>query len=324
MRVGIIVKKWKNRIPVWFMVAGVYLLPSAKAQNKDSVYLFCYFKGNGDGLHYAFSEDGYYWKTLLNDTVMLKPTVAKDKLFRDPCIIRGVNGIFHMVWTVSWNDRGIGYASSSDLIHWSGQQFIPVMPHEDSARNCWAPEITYEAKKKNYFIYWASTISGRFPQRDTAAESGYNHRIYYVTTKDFRTFSETRLLYDPGFSVIDASIVAEGKGYVMFLKNETRCPVEKNIRIATSKKLAGPYSKAGEPITGKYWAEGPSAIKIKGQWLVYFDKYRDHRYGAVISPDLIHWTDISDKIQFPPGARHGTVFAVSRDEFRKWLSPYIE
>jgi len=192
--------------------------------------LFCYFKGNGDGLHYAFSEDGYYWKTLLNDTVMLKPTVAKDKLFRDPCIIRGVNGIFHMVWTVSWNDRGIGYASSSDLIHWSGQQFIPVMPHEDSARNCWAPEITYEAKKKNYFIYWASTISGRFPQRDTAAESGYNHRIYYVTTKDFRTFSETRLLYDPGFSVIDASIVAEGKGYVMFLKNETRYPVEKFLR----------------------------------------------------------------------------------------------
>lgn len=91
-------------------------------------------------------------------------------------------------------------------------------------------------QRKKYMIYWASTIRGRYPLKDTAAESGYNHRIYYVTTKDFKKFSETKLLYDPGFSVIDASIVRGSNSYVMFLKNETRYPVEKNIRIATSKK----------------------------------------------------------------------------------------
>ena len=103
-------------------------------RSSDSAYLFCYFKGNGDGLHYAYSEDGYKWKTLFNDSSVLKPTVSKDKLFRDPCIIKGPDGKYHMVWTVSWADKGIGYASSADLLHWSEQRFIPVMMHEDSAR----------------------------------------------------------------------------------------------------------------------------------------------------------------------------------------------
>jgi hypothetical protein len=287
------------------------------AQSKDSIYLFCYFKGNGDGLHYAYSEDGFKWKVLFRDSIVMKPTVSLDKLFRDPCIIKGADGVYHMVWTVSWNDRGIGYASSKDLVHWSEQQFIPVMMHEDSARNTWAPETTYDPKKKEYMIYWATTIKGRFPQKDTAAENGYNHRMYYVTTKKFKKFSKTKLLYDPHFSVIDATIVKDGKRWIMLLKNETRFPVEKNIRVASSKKLKGPYSEPGAPITGNYWAEGPTAIRINGQWIVYFDKYRDHKYGAVSSSDLVHWTDISDNISFPPGVRHGTVFKISRNEFEK-------
>lgn len=300
-----------------------FLLLSARlfAQSPDNVYLFCYFKGNGDGLHYAYSEDGYSWKTLFNDSIILKPTVSKDKLMRDPCIIKGRDGTYHMVWTVSWNDRGIGYSSSKDLLNWSPQQFIPVMMHEDSARNTWAPEITYDPRKKEYMIYWATTISGRYPPKDTAAESRYNHRMYYVTTKDFKKFSKTKLLYDPGFSVIDASIIKNGKQYIMFLKNETRYPVEKNLRIATASKLKGPYSPAGAPISGNYWAEGPTAIRIGDQWIVYFDKYRDRKYGAVASTDLINWKDISDKISFPAGLRHGTVFAISRKEFeeiRNW------
>ena len=88
--------------------------------NSDSVYLFSYFKNNGeDGLHLAYSKDGYIWQALFNDSSILKPTAGKDKLMRDPCIIRGGDGLFHAVWTVSWNEKGIGYASSPDLIQWS-------------------------------------------------------------------------------------------------------------------------------------------------------------------------------------------------------------
>lgn len=298
----------------------VLLLTNSNSLNAqtDSVYLFCYFKGNGDGLHYAYSEDGYRWKALFNDSVVLKPAVSKDKLFRDPCITRDADGRWHMVWTVSWADKGIGYASSPDLIHWSEQEFIPVMAHEDSAKNTWAPEINYDAKTKTYIVYWATTISGRFPQNDTSAEGQkWNHRIYYTTTKDFKNWRTAKLLYEPGFSVIDATIVQDGKRYVMFLKNETKAPAEKNIRVAFAKAITGPYSQPGPPITGNDWAEGPTVLKIGRQWLVYFDKYRDHKYGAVTSTDLVHWTDVSEKVELPKGIRHGTAFKVSRKEFER-------
>jgi len=286
------------------------------AQSSGTVYLFSYFKDNGqDGLHLAYSMDGYTWQALNNDSSLLKPAVAKDKLMRDPCIIRGADNQFHMVWTVSWNDGGIGYAHSADLVHWSEQQFIPVMKDEPTARNCWAPEIIYDTKNKQYMIYWATTIPGRFMAGDTAGDDKYNHRLYYTTTKDFKTFSKTSLLYDQGFNVIDATIQKEREQYLMFLKDETKTPPQKNIRIAYSNKLTGAYGKPSLSITGNYWAEGPTAIKIKNAWIVYFDKYTQHTYGAVRSIDLKNWTDVSDKISFPKGTRHGTVFAVTKKEF---------
>jgi hypothetical protein len=283
--------------------------------------MFSYFKDNGqDGLHLAYSYDGYSFTALKHDSSFLTPMISKDKLMRDPCIIRSADHLFHMVWTVSWNAKGIGYASSPDFIHWSEQQYIPVMEQEDSAKNCWAPEIMYDAKKKQYMIYWATTIPGRFLAGDTAGDGKYNHRIYYVITKDLKTFSKTKLLYDRDFNVIDATIQNNGRQFIMFLKDETRRPPQKNIRIATSKDLTKNYSKASPPITGNYWAEGPTAIKIGDNWIVYFDKYTEHKYGAVTSTDLVHWTDISDKVSFPKGTRHGTVFAITKEEFSKLVN----
>jgi beta-xylosidase len=297
---------------------------SAQAQDQD-VYLFSYFKQNGrDGLHLAFSHDGFKWTALNGDSSLLRPTVSKDSLMRDPHIIKGPDDLYHMVWTVSWNAKGIGYATSPDLINWSEQRYLPVMEGEDSARNCWAPELNYDSRSKQYIIYWSTTISGRFPNKDTAAESRYNHRMYYVTTTDFVHFTPAKLLYEPGYSVIDASIVRKGRRYIMFLKNETRWPEEKNIRIARARHIEGPYSKASAPITGKYWAEGPTAVKINGSWVVYFDKYRDHRYGAIRSKNLRAWEDVSARLSMPPGIRHGTVFTISAEAFSRLQSGLAE
>jgi beta-xylosidase len=304
-----------KRLFVYFLIHTLSLI--VRAQEPDSVFIFSYFKNNGrDGLHLAYSYDGLKWTALRNDQSFLRPVLSKDSLMRDPCIIRGANGLFHMVWTVSWNQRGIGYASSKDLVSWSEQKYIPVMYHEDSARNCWAPEITYDKKGKRYMIYWATTIAGKYPT-DRSVENGYNHRMYYVLTKDFKTFTRTELLYDRGFNVIDATIVHDGGKYIMFLKDETRVPPQKNLRIAISKKINNDYSPPSPPITGSYWAEGPTAVRLNGNWVVYFDKYRDHKYGAVQSQDLTNWIDISDKITLPAGIRHGSIFKISRSEFQR-------
>lgn len=292
---------------------------SVEAQQAGSKnYIFSYFKGNGeDGLHLAYSTDAYNWKALKNDKSFLKPEVGNNKLMRDPCIIKGGDSLFHMVWTVSWNDKGIGYSTSKDLINWSKQKFLPVMQHEKLTRNTWAPEITYDAKSKTYMIYWASTISDKFRETASIKESGYNHRMYYTTTKDFEKFSETKLLYDPGFNSIDATIVKHRKTFLMIFKDETIEPPAKDLKIAKSKKLIGPYSVPSKPITKGYWAEGPTLLKNADGWLIYFDKYSEQKYGAVFSTDLENWEDVSDKISLPKGIRHGSIMEITKEELEK-------
>lgn len=54
-----------------------------------------------------------------------------------------------------------------------------------------------------------------------------------------------------------------------------------------------------EPITGNYWCEGPTVVKIGDGWHVYFDRYRQHRYGVLRSQDLKNWEDISDQLTHP-------------------------
>ncbi len=111
--------------------------------------LFTSFRGNGeDGLHVAWSKDGYTWTPLRDDKPLLRPEVGGG-LMRDPQILQGPDGTFHMVWTTAWNKHGVGYANSKDLIHWSKQKLLDVMQNEPQARNIWAPEIFYDAPRSN-------------------------------------------------------------------------------------------------------------------------------------------------------------------------------
>ncbi len=294
----------------------IFLILQSKAQ--ESVFLFSYFVDNGqDGLHLAYSKDGLKWETLKEGKSFVAPTVGADKLMRDPFILKGKDGLFHMVWTSSWKDRIIGYASSKDLINWSEQKAIPVMAHEPTAKNCWAPEMVYDPQNKNYIIFWATTIPGRHSDvASSEREKGSNHRMYGTTTTDFKNFSPTKIFFNPDFSVIDATIFPKGDTFYLFLKNENPNPPEKNIRMTQSTSAAGPYpTKVSAPITGKYWAEGPSALQIGDYVYVYFDKYIDHVYGAVRSKNMKDWEDVSDRVTFPEGVRHGTAFKVSNKIF---------
>ncbi|CAN5689821.1 hypothetical protein BH11BAC3_BH11BAC3_21130 [soil metagenome] len=96
---------------VFLIVALIMICGKLMAQG-DSAYLFAYFKNNGqDGLHMAYSRDGFTYTALNNDKSYLVPQLSKDKLMRDPCIIRGADNKFHLVWTVSWTDPGIGHTT---------------------------------------------------------------------------------------------------------------------------------------------------------------------------------------------------------------------
>ena len=286
-------------------------LPLLANEESKDVFVMSYFLGNGEsGLHLCWSEDALHWKTLNDGKSFMTPTVGEHKLCRDPSIIQAPDGTFHMVWTISWTQRGIGYAHSKDLIHWSEQKLIPVMENEPTVRNCWAPELFYDAPNETYYIIWASTVPDKF--EGVGSESNYNHRQYYVTTKDFETFSPTKLYFDPGHNVIDAFLAKDGEQYLLFYKDETLRPVaKKSIHLAIGKSPSGPFEPQME-IGHRNWIEGPSAIKIGDYWHVYYDHYRTpQHYGAVRSKDLKTWENITDKLSFPRGVKHGTIFRVA-------------
>ncbi|MGB9601602.1 MAG: glycosyl hydrolase, partial [Limisphaerales bacterium] len=131
-----------------FLFATLFGVVAAQDSDKK-VLLFSFFRGNGeDGLFLAYSRDGLKWEELKpRGKSFLEPKVG-GKLMRDPCICMGPDGRFHMVWTTSWGQPPVvGYAWSSNLVHWSEQQAIPVMNHEPKTRNVWAPELFYYSRK---------------------------------------------------------------------------------------------------------------------------------------------------------------------------------
>jgi hypothetical protein len=296
----------------------ILLLSALPVLAADS-YLFTSFRGNGeDGVYLAVSDDGYQWSALNENRPWLKPG-HPGMLMRDPCIRQGPDGRFHMVWTSSWGktDGGlkIGYASSKDLIHWSEQKLIPVMTTESNAVNAWAPELFWNRAKSEWLIFWATSIPGRFASTDHEAEGpDRNHRIYSTGTRDFKTFTPSRLFFDPGFSVIDSTLLEAGGRFVMVFKDERLKPVKKNLRLAFADKADGPYGEIGDAFT-RSWVEGPSALKIGPGYLVYFDAYRKpQHYGAMRTRDLKTWEDVTDKLSFPADHRHGTAIRISREQ----------
>jgi beta-xylosidase len=297
---------------------GLAARPATSARAAGGPFLFSYFLDNGqDGLHFAYSRDGLKWSAVAGGQSFLAPAVG-GKLMRDPCITLGPDGVYHMVWTTGWWNKGIGIAHSKDLVNWSEQAFLPVMADEPTAANSWAPEILYDAETKQYVIYWATTIPGRFPATEHAGDIRssdgveLNHRIFRTTTRDFKSYTKSQVMYDPGFPVIDASILRDGARFVMFLKDETKRPdPHKTIHVAFADHALGPYGPASKPISIENWVEGPTAFRVGEDVYVLFDAYTRKRYEGLKSRDLVRWEPITDQLVTPPGIRHGTVFAVT-------------
>lgn len=284
---------------------------------KDFYIYTSFHEPANEGLRFIYSEDGLHWENIPG--IWLKPAVGHQQVMRDPSITRTPDGTFHLVWTSSWKgDLGFGYASSKDLINWSKEQLIPVMKDEPTTVNVWAPDIFYDDEKNEFVVVWASCIPNRF--KKGGEDEDNNHRLYYITTKDFVTISKTKVLYDPGFSSIDATIVKRAKNdYVLVFKDNTR--PNRNLKVAFAKSPTGPYSRATSSFTQSY-TEGPSVETLNDNYLIYFDEYKKHTFGAVKTTDFIHYTNISKEISIPQGHKHGTIIKVPASIVKKLINSY--
>ena len=95
--------KIKNKlfIILWLLFLGFAV------QAQDLYVSTSFHEPATDGLRFIYSRDAVHWDSIPG--TFLAPKVGKQKVMRDPSIIRTPDGMFHLVWTSSWRgDRGFG------------------------------------------------------------------------------------------------------------------------------------------------------------------------------------------------------------------------
>ncbi|RYF63321.1 MAG: 1,4-beta-xylanase [Cytophagaceae bacterium] len=278
-------------------------------------------------LHMALSTDGRHW-TPLNDN---KP--IWEQHVRDPYVRRGPDGLWRMLSTGGGNGKdrqqlgpSCQYMTSNDLIHWQLAGTLPLMKDvrdETGARvrNIWAPEWFYDSKTAEYVLIWSSSFK----------DAGWKEsRLWTCRTRDWKSFTPARVFFAPAYSVIDGTLLVHKGTYYLFHKEEefgARTGERRAIRVATSKRLEGPYTLIEGPLNKgqivHVITEGPTVIKdpIKPGWLLLYDYCMTDRFGASYSPDLVHWT-VEEDVHFPAEARHGCISQVTAAEAKQLLKTY--
>jgi glycosyl hydrolase family 43 len=274
------------------------------------VYLLTYFRTQDEALHLAWSEDALSWSALNGNQPVLRATVGNHSV-RDPFIRRCEDGYYHLLSTDSWWSPNLLHARSADLLEWEPWTVLPAMGGVAGTRNAWAPEFFFDAVRGISLVFWASITADRPYQR-----------IWFAETSDFRSLTPPAVLFDPGYSVIDATLVEYAGTVTMIYKDERgeNAPGTgfKAMRVATAPDPRGPYTpKTGlltPPLT-----EGPAVFRVEDRWRMLYDFFTDDRWGASESEDLLHWHPV-DHLSVPPGARHGSVFSVPREQLLRLQS----
>ncbi|MFC7266335.1 glycoside hydrolase family 43 protein [Streptomyces lutosisoli] len=273
------------------------------------MYVVSYFTDADEALHLAYSHDGEKFATVNGGRPVLRGTVGTGRL-RDPFIGVGPDGLFHLLATDGWTSPRIVHATSADLVTWSAQKLLPAMADVEGALNAWAPEFFFDRGTGLYHLIWSSVVEagGTAEGRDFEHVS-QNHRIWHCTTGDFSTFSAPGLFFDPGHSVIDATVrELNGGGFLMAYKDERGtndlATAHKDIHLTTFETPGGPYTDSAGPVTPSV-VEGPSIFHRGDEMVMIFDHYLEGRYGAARSKDGVDWEPAS--LALPQGMRHASV-----------------
>ena len=281
------------------------------------MYLFSYFRTEAEALHLAISEDGFSFHAV-NDNRPVLAGEVKTRTLRDPFITQTPDGRFHLLATDGWKSTSIVHACSDDLITWSGQAAVPVMGEVPGTRNAWAPEAFCGREGGLIRLIWSSTVSD-----DPGDNPG--HRIWACETEDFLSFSPSHLFFDPGYNVIDATVSAYGDAYLMAFKDERGENKEgtdfKAIRTAMSLSASGPFESVSDLVTPSL-VEGPTLYRKDDLWVMLYDHFVEHRYGASLSEDGRHWQVSEVEVLLPEGPRHGSVIEIDDEVGNNLMSHF--
>lgn len=291
-------------------------------------YLFATFKGEQNPMteqvYFALSKDGKNWEALHGAEPVLVSRLG-EKGVRDPYLLRSHdNRKFFIVATdlsihltrhdwkraVRAGSRSLVIWESTDLVRWSEPRLVEVAPED--AGCTWAPEAIYDREKGDYIVFWAST---------TARDNFEKHRIWAARTKDFTTFGKPFIFIEKPTTIIDTTIIHDGRSYYRFTKDEKfkAITMEKSARLTSGWTEVENFNLA--KLTG---FEGPECYMVEppaegkpAQWCLIIDHYaKGEGYKPFITSDLAGGQfKPAEGFTFPFKFRHGSVLTLTDAEY---------
>ena len=335
-------------------------------QDKDK-YLFAYFTGNsddGERLRYAVSDDGYNFESLNGGWAVSKDiqaTLAADAHaypiyptgtvegtdargnIRDPYILEAEDGSYYILGTDLDTDTN-GFSDNAKLIVWhindlrdidstdpwfidiTGMMNENIYKWNSTINRAWAPEAIWDPEMNAYMLHFA------------AANTSWNYgtRLYYVYTRDFKTFltAPKPLLPHVSADTIDANITYYNGLYHLWYKDES---VSK-IGYATAEHPNGPYSQIEQFLPGSYSNvfEGPEVYKLHnshdgGNYVMFADHFSSSDSfiaGYKNTTPFIHsggYTELTPSTTFNIShlnPRHASMCRITTEQYNQLIAKF--
>ena len=307
-------------------------------------YLFAYFAGEGtaDGEQVRFGlsrgDDPVHYDDLHDARPVLVSTLGEGGI-RDPYLVRDPAG--DRFFLIATDLRIHPHGDWSGAVRTGSRSIVVWESHRPRAagrrRGSWRsrrrpPAAPGRPRPCGTTSTTSSSCSGRrrcTTADDTDHAGTSHHRMMYATTRDFVTFSDARVWSDPGYSVIDSTLVRHDGWWYRFTKDErdpgSSSPTSKFITAERSRDLR---SGAYEPVTdgigrtnalgaGVEHGEGPVVVPSAAgdRWYLLVDEFGGRGYVPFESPtlDAPQWAPTTGS-RMPTGARHGSVLPVTRAE----------
>ena len=313
---------------------------AGRGPNRPYGFLFAHFREGPDGerVHFSLSrgDDPLRWDPLFGGDARLASEVGTGGV-RDPFLVRGLDGRFHILATdlrveggtaAAWDDlvrfgsRSIVVWDSEDLVEWTPPRLVEVAPAD--AGMAWAPEAVVEPGGLDHVVYWASRL---YSPDDPGREDPSYSRILCARTRDFVHFTEPEVMIDSGVDVIDTTVVHH-QGWVHRIgKDERQDASGSGIHHEVGSSLrSSDHRIIAERIGADRYPriEGPILFPSHqgDRWLLFLDQYTDSPQGYVAfeAPDLLsgRWSAISgDRFEIAPGVKHGSVLSLYRGEWER-------
>lgn len=298
---------------------------TVRPESQEGGYLFAFITNSRYYMmHYALSRDGYNWHTLNGGNIVYSDYKGH------PDICEGGDGKYYMIGV-----RPLTLWVSDDCVDWDVRSMDEEVFNSSRTIGYYcvsdfgAPKMYFDKDSGQYIITWhACQVEG--------INDWQSMRTLYVLTKDFKTFTEPKLLFnftgtDADMSIIDTIIRKIGDKYYAILKDERDLEdapeTGKTVRIAVSDNLTGPYSNPGAPVTTlDLMREAPMFVQLPdNRYAIFAESYNSRPFGyQMFTSDSMEGPWVENSFVGPvcndgtdrPGARHGCIIHVPENVYQ--------